>query len=292
MEAETLNDRRVIDLTNKHLIPIKIDAWYDTVGQKLFKKYNGYSIPLLMFIDSSGDEIERVVGYKNPDEFIDIINNVLTNTNTFSALFSEYNNGSIDPNLIDQLSFKSEIRNDTLLSDELYGLILAQKENFDLKAFERAEFYFAKTEAKNGDLNRINIFIKQFPKSDKIQDAYRVIINYYKSKKNIDMEIEIYQKLVSIYPNNPSTLNSYAWRMTEIDRELEDALKKINHAIDLTDKNETSFPNILDTKAEVLWRMNMFNKAIKIIEKAILIDPSSQYYKDQRLKFQNSKEGE
>ena len=80
LEAETLSDQRVIDLTNKHLIPIKIDAWYDTVGQKLFKKYNGYAIPLLMFIDSSGDEIERVVGYKNPDEFIEIINNVASNT--------------------------------------------------------------------------------------------------------------------------------------------------------------------------------------------------------------------
>ena len=73
--------------------------------------------------------------------------------------------------------------------------------------------------------------------------------------------------------------------------EIKDALKKINHAIDLTDKNERSYPNILDTKAEVLWRMDLFDEAIKIIEEAILIDPESEYYKDQRLKFQNSKEG-
>tara|TARA_B100001123_G_scaffold418886_1_gene523403 strand:+ start:377 stop:1114 length:738 start_codon:yes stop_codon:yes gene_type:complete len=244
-----------------------------------------------MFLDSSGDEIERVVGYKTSDEFIDIINNVVSNTNTFSDLFLKYNNGSIEPNLIDQLSFKSEIRNDTSLCNELYGLILAQRENFDLKTIERAEFYFSKIEAKNGNLNRIKIFIKQFSESDKIQDAYRVIINYYKSKKDIDMEIETHQKLVSIYPDQPSILNSYAWRMTELDRELKDALKKINHAINLIDKNERSYSNILDTKAEVLWKMRLFDEAINIIEEAISIDPESKYYKDQKLKFKNSKEG-
>ena len=273
------------------MIPIKIDAWYDTVGQKLFKKYNGYAIPLLMFLDSSGNEIERIVGYKTPDEFVDIINNVITNTNTFSNLISKYNSGSVEPDLIDQLSFKSEIRNDTSLSNELYGLILAQRENFHSKTIERAEFYFSKVEAKNGNLDRIKIFIKQFSESDKIQEAYRVIISYYKSKKDIDMEIETHQKLISIYPDYPSVLNSYAWRMSEIERELEDGLEKINHAINLTDKNDRSYPNILDTKAELLWKMNLFEEAIKTIEKAISIDPESKYYKEQKIKFQNSKEG-
>ena len=278
-------------MTNEHLIPIKIDAWHDTLGQKLFKKYNGYAIPLLMFIDSSGAEIERVVGYKSPDEFIVIINNVVNNTNTFSNLFLKYSSGSIEPDLVKQLSFKSEIRNDSLLSGELYGLILAQKENFDLKTIERAEFYFAKIKAKNGDLSQINLFIERFSESDKIQDAYRVIINYYKSEKNIDMEIKTHQKLVSIYPDNPSMLNSYAWRMTELNKELEDALKKIDKALDLTPHTQSSFPNILDTKAEVLWKMGMFDEAIKIIEEAILINSESAYYKEQKLKFQNSKEG-
>ena len=69
-------------------------------------------------------------------------------------------------------------------------------ENFDLKTIERAEFYFAKIKAKNGDLSQINLFIERFSESDKIQDAYRVIINYYKSEKNIDMEIKThYEKL-------------------------------------------------------------------------------------------------
>ena len=79
--------------------------------------------------------------------------------------------------------------------------------------------------------------------------------------------------------------------MTELNRELEDALKKIDKALDLTPHTQSSFPNILDTKAEVLWKMRMFDEAIKIIEEAILINPESAYYKEQKLKFKNSKEG-
>ena len=95
--------------------------------------------------------------------------------------------------------------------------------------------------------------------------------------------------MVNIFSDNPSTLNRYAWRMTELNTELKDALIKIDKALNLTDKTDPSYPQLLDTKAEVLWRMDLFDDAITIINEAISIDNEYQYYKDQRDKFKKSK---
>jgi len=46
---------------------------------------------------------------------------------------------------------------------------------------------------------------------------------------------------------------------------------------------------VLDTKAEVLWKLEKTNEAIQIINQALLIDSENQYYKAQKEKFENSK---
>ena len=101
-------------------------------------------------------------------------------------------------------------------------------------------------------------------------------------------EINTYIKYLYTLRSSYSFLNSYAWRMTELNKNLDDALIKIDEALILIDNTIPQYPNILDTKAEILWKLGHSDKAIKIIQEAIDIDPSSEYYKAQREKFLNS----
>ena len=98
-------------------------------------------------------------------------------------------------------------------------------------------------------------------------------------------------EMIENYSEDPGVLNSYAWRMAEIENNLENALLKINKAVSLT-MNDTRQANILDTKAEVLWKMSRYDEAIKVIEKAINIEPENEYFKDQKEKFMESKKAE
>lgn len=82
LEVETLNDPKIIELTEKYLIPIKLDAWFDSTGQKLFEDFNGYAIPTLIFLNGKGEELDRVVGYRDIEDFLEILNNVLNNDDT------------------------------------------------------------------------------------------------------------------------------------------------------------------------------------------------------------------
>ena len=53
----------------------------------------------------------------------------------------------------------------------------------------------------------------------------------------------------------------------------------------IIDSTIPQYPNILDTKAEILWKLGDIEEAVEIIQEAIDIDPSSKYYKAQKKKM-------
>ena len=60
-------------------------------------------------------------------------------------------------------------------------------------------------------------------------------------------------------------------------------------AVELTADNPNRQAGIIDTEAEVLWKLKRYDEAIAAIDRSLAIDPESQYYKDQKKKFIESK---
>ena len=71
----------------------------------------------------------------------------------------------------------------------------------------------------------------------------------------------------------------------ELNINLDSALEKINLAIILIINQEDALGNLLDTKAEILWKMGNSEDAIEIINQAILIDSTNSYFLQQKEKF-------
>ena len=303
LEVETLNNREIIDFTNEYLLPIKLDAWNDSVGQKLFEQFNGYAIPLLVFLNGKGEELDRVVGYRDSDEFLSILNNVLYNQDTFMSLYKQYQEGDSSSDLIDKLSIKSQERQDDTLSIELYNFVINNELIFDINVIERAKYFFAKKELEKDNTKDIMNFISNYKTSNNYTAAYMDLIRYYATKKDTlleanafkDMIIEVIESKHLTGSSLASFLNSYAWRMSELNTNLEDALKKSNESINIIDSMNIEIkerkPMLLDTKAEILWKMDDIEEAIVIINQSIELDSENQYYIDQKTKFINSKKG-
>ena len=76
--------------------------------------------------------------------------------------------------------------------------------------------------------------------------------------------------------------------MSELDKNLDDALKEVDMALILKGEEHQANANILDTKAEVLWKIGNIKDAVLIIDEALKIDPDSEYYKSQKEKFLQS----
>ena len=71
--------------------------------------------------------------------------------------------------------------------------------------------------------------------------------------------------------------------MTQLEKKLDIALEKIDLALEYGEDIK-----MLDTKAEVLWKLKRIDEAVKVIEKCILLDPKKKYYKDKKNKFLGS----
>lgn len=68
MEREAFEDESVAELL-KDVITVRVDVDNPGSNQKLYERFGGGSIPLIVFLDSDGDEIGRTVGYGGVSSF-------------------------------------------------------------------------------------------------------------------------------------------------------------------------------------------------------------------------------
>src|SRR4051794_14789147 len=69
----------------KPMINVHINAEQGE-GPELNKRFNVHGFPTLLVIDSSGEEIDRFVGYRPPETFIKEVDRILSGEGTIPAL--------------------------------------------------------------------------------------------------------------------------------------------------------------------------------------------------------------
>ena len=120
------------------------------------------------------------------------------------------------------------------------------------------------------------------------QSYWQIVRILKKNADNQSLEAELYLKAVNLYDKEykylPRLLNSFARRMAELGLLLPEALEKLNIALEFGEDIK-----ILDTKAEVLWKLGRVDEALDVISKCIQGNPEHQHYQDQKEKFLNTK---
>ncbi len=59
-------------------------------GIELAKKYNITGFPSILFINGSGEEVDRLIGYYPPESFIPVVRDILDNKDTYLSLKKQY----------------------------------------------------------------------------------------------------------------------------------------------------------------------------------------------------------
>ena len=190
--------------------------------------------------------------------------------------------------MIAAIAMKYEDRNENDKAAEYYSILIKEYASDDSDYYIQAKFFLATYNFNNGDEFALKDYIDSNPNSKFLLPAYRKMIFYYVDSNQLDKELEVYTEMLNKYPNDPNVLNSYAWRMAELEIDLEKALIKVQKAIFLT-KNDPDQANIIDTEAEIFWKLKRYDEAIKSIDRALFIDPDNKYFQDQKEKFLKSK---
>jgi tetratricopeptide (TPR) repeat protein len=127
--------------------------------------------------------------------------------------------------------------------------------------------------------------VKEYGNSDwAIDGMQRLAATEYKLG-NRDAAVATYWQVVEKKPDDPSTLNGFAWFCAQRKIGLDKALPTAQKAAELSNRD----PGILDTLAEVYFAMGDFDNAIKIGEEALATDPKDTYFQDQVAKFKKGK---
>ena len=319
LDTDTYTDQRVIEFAKKNLISKKIDAEKNN-GPQQKKKYRVMGYPTILLLDSEGNEIDRIVGYRPPEEFLNELNRIKNRENTLSDLITRYkqniNNSSVKIDLAEKYILMNLPDSARSLLDNIYSYqkkkhqldfsvsfnlsqlyykirsldrsieILDQIVDSGVDSSDIAYFFRLLYKSKrSSDIDALLEYAELSENIDRKQKSYWQIIRILKKyKREPDLEAELYLKVIDLYTSDykylPSLLNSFSWRMTELEKNLDIALVKINKALEYGEDIK-----ILDTKAEVLWKLNRSEEAVEIIEKCILSDPQNKYYKDQKKKF-------
>ena len=322
LDTDTYTDERVIDFAKQNLISKKIDAEKDS-GPEQKKKYRVRGYPTILLLDTDGNEIDRIVGYRPPDEFLNELNRIKSRDNTISdlkyrhkqepdhyptqiALAKKYvlvnlpdSASQILDNLYDVQQNKSQLDfSVALILGQLYYQIgsldrsiqiLDQIVESGVDSSDTGYFFGLMYKArKTSDIDDLLQYADFSENKDRKKQSYWQIIRILKKqKRDPDLEAELYLKAIALYGSEykylPSLLNSFAWRMTVLEKNLDIALEKINEALESGEDLR-----ILDTKAEVLWKLNRTEEAVQVIEKCIQGDPDKKHYRDQKTKFLGS----
>ena len=285
LDANTFSNNNVINYISENFIPLKINAESEH-GMDLFQKYNGTGYPMIIFIDTDGNELDRFYGYYPPEEFNIKLENIINGQNTFPALLAQYNLGDQSSETLFELASKYFDRGNDSMASNLYNQVIKHS-NVSYQLFHQSKLSLGIISLNDSHI-LLERYILDYPDTPHLYEAVNYLLQYFNKNNFEDIELNYYNKYLEKFSSDPWFLNQYSWRMTELNMNLELALEKINLSLTLIDDNETNKAMILDTKAEIYWRLGEINNAILIINDSIALDPNNEYYQNQKNKFLES----
>jgi len=269
---------------------MKIDAEKGS-GVDLAEQYNIRGYPTTVFVDADGNEIDRVVGYLPVKRWIGEIRRIDDGKNTYATLERKLEQNPDDADVL--MRFAEKVRERNRQSERIPELWNRIKELTDpgsenhVTAVYKIAEYNAMTQ---GDPEPLKAFLEEYSEASQRSNAWQGLVRIYRGQENEEMEAQAFKnttdEALAQGEASPGLLNSYAWRMAEMEINLKDALKKADQAVEFVGTEDPqSRAQIMDTKAEVLWKMNRVQDAVQVINQCIELQPEDDYFQKQKSKF-------
>lgn len=170
-DESTFTDKRVIAMTAKYIF-VRLNAEVDTAKAREFG-INGY--PTVVVIDKNGVEMDRILGYQKPAEFMKMVDNYVKGIDTKASLEADIRKKPQDLKLKFAVGEKYLGRSDFAEARASFQQVLSgdptntnglnDKIAFEMAMMHRKEKNWYKA------IEGFRKFIKEYPKSDMREDA-------------------------------------------------------------------------------------------------------------------------
>lgn len=221
-------------------------------GDELYEKFVIRATPTVLIINPDESEIDRIVGFGDTEEFNENMKEILKGTDTFASLLEQYNNNPDDILASFKLAKKYQDtynRENAKLAVDIYKEII-EKENKAKNIgipiedtgemvciFEYAKYSLgaamssASDEGYRRKPEELLSFVKEFPESRLLKNAYRRMMIYFSNFAPEEERQEFYNEMVDKFPDDADMLYYYvnycARQKTDIDKGLKFAEKMV-----------------------------------------------------------------
>ncbi len=196
-----LTDQKVIDYFSNHMVLAKLNAEQDTLAAE---EYHVMAYPMLVMINPDGTEVDRIVGYLPPDEFLETLDNYQQGIGTLADLLKQAES-SEDRGMYFEIADKYKYSGRSDQAIDWYEKVIDMGDPTDSLAGEsrmamadmlrRAKDYTAA-------INSFDQIMKDFQGTVFAQDAeiWKAIV--YKQKGDTTAAILGFQEYVDHYPES------------------------------------------------------------------------------------------
>ncbi|HZV11685.1 MAG TPA: hypothetical protein VFA55_00600 [Candidatus Kapabacteria bacterium] len=285
LDTITYRDPNVMYFINATCLAYRINGdAIDSASKALLQYYNVQDFPTAMVTQSDGTEIDRIIGYFPPKQFLFMVENFINDTNTVGNLRRRWKADTNDLSLAYQLGQRYEFRFqlDSAMNMMRYVIshgadasLLVQRATFQLGEYHLR--VFSNPNILAGFAMRTNV--------DSLRrNAYHELITFYGETKQRDKLLAAYDSVVHDYPKDADLLNNYAWSLTEWKGNLDTAMTLAQQAIAIN-------PNVsdyYDTMAEIYAGKKDYNDALQEIRKALWLKKDNQYLLQREKKFKTA----
>ncbi len=275
--------------------PILVDG--DT-EKDVTAKYGASGFPTLLFADAGGNEVDRIVGYRETPAFKDEVERILRGEGTLPALEKKYAESPEDlsagialgarlalsrpdaaaelfASLCEKAKSKDRATQGMVRLEYAAALLAARKRDAAVAEAETLVREFADTPAAGAAATRVGqAFLAVDPaRALTFLDAVREIATDAKDKSAVEsLTVAVHKngiaaalrRQAAAAGDDPQALNAVAWTSFEMKVNVRQAIGWARTAVDKSDRD----PMILDTLANLLWLSGARDEAIAIEEEA------------------------
>ncbi|KAA3598465.1 MAG: hypothetical protein DWQ06_12155 [Calditrichaeota bacterium] len=246
------------------------------------EKYKIVGYPTILLLKPDGEELDRIVGANKPEKFLVSLEGFRTGSTYLSNYLTRLEDSPNDVDLMFKIAEKYTDRGDSENAKEYFSQVVETSKNDEQKA--TASYELAMFDLKEDKTESVSKFANEFGETELGIRAGMKLAGYFEKKKELEKAYKTYWKVVEKNPRNANALNAFAWFSAENEMHLEKALEAAIVAVKVSEKS----PQIVDTLAEVYFRMGKNKEAIESIQMAIDKDPEDSYYKEQLEKFKKA----
>lgn len=279
LKREIFENDKNREFLNKNFLLVQVSP-IDSVYKPLWKHFDLSFQSSVIFMDQSGNEIDRTISYDgNREAYLNFLKEVSEGKNLYNEVFSTYKKDTMDVGsnylLATKLLFRYQLKDAIKQYNKILLLDPEDTKGFNIECkFKIAESNFL----LKGNLEMMREFIKIDSKNVYAPKAYEYLISDLINKKDKNNCIALCRDALDKYPESWEILNKYAWAIYQF--RIKDDYKRAIIMVQKSISLNPDRPGTYSTGAWIHFEMGDKEKAIQLQNKAIKLYPNPSYIAD------------